>query len=40
MSAPLWDDDPEAIVFDEERFNGGPLAQQEPEYEFDQRLSW
>jgi len=38
---PLWDeDDSKAIFLDEERFTGDPLAQPEPEDEFDQCLSW
>jgi hypothetical protein len=28
------------VVLDEKRFTGDPLAQPEPEYEFDQRVSW
>jgi len=38
---PLWEEeDSGAIVLDEERFTGDPLAQPEPEYELDQRISW
>ena len=38
---PPWDeDDSGAIFLEEERFAGDPLAQPEPEYEFDQRVSW
>jgi hypothetical protein len=38
---PLWDEeDSGTIVLDEERFTGDPLAQPEPEYDFDQRISW
>jgi hypothetical protein len=38
---PSWEEDGSATTFlDEERFTGDSLAQPEPEYEFDQRLSW
>ena len=38
---PLWEqDDSVAVFLDEERFAGGPLAQPQPEYEFDQRVTW
>jgi hypothetical protein len=38
---PLCDEDnSEAISLDEERFTGEPLDPPEPEYKFDQRLSW
>jgi len=38
---PSWEeDDSGTIILDEERFVGNPLVQPEPEYEFDQRLSW
>jgi len=37
---PSWDDDSGAIFLDEERFAADPLAQPEPDDEFDQRLSW
>jgi hypothetical protein len=38
---PPWEeDDSGAIFLDEERLTGDPLAQPEPEYEFDQRVSW
>ena len=38
---PQWEeDDSETVFLDEERFTGDPLAQPEPEYEFDQRVSW
>jgi len=34
------DDDSGTTFFDEERFTGDPLAQPEPAYEFDRRVSW
>jgi DNA-directed RNA polymerase subunit RPC12/RpoP len=38
---PSWEeDDSEAIFLDEARFPGDPLAQPEPDYEFDQRMTW
>jgi hypothetical protein len=38
---PPWEDEQSGVVFlDEERFRGDPVAQPEPEYDFDQRLSW
>jgi hypothetical protein len=38
---PSWEqDDSGTIVLDEERFQGDPLAQPEPDYEFDQRMTW
>ena len=38
---PQWEEDDSGANFlDEERFTGDPLAQPEPEYEFDQRVSW
>ncbi|MEA3278159.1 MAG: transposase [Pseudomonadota bacterium] len=38
---PLREEDDSGTIFlDEERFSGDPLAQPEPEYEFDQRISW
>jgi hypothetical protein len=38
---PSWEEKDSGTSFlDEERFTGDPLAQPEPEYEFDQRLSW
>jgi hypothetical protein len=38
---PLWEEDDSGITsLDEERFSGDPLAQPEPEYEFDQRVTW
>ena len=38
---PLWEEDEAgAIILDDERFAGYPLAQPEPEYEFDQRVTW
>jgi hypothetical protein len=38
---PSWEEaDSGNIILDEERFAGDPLAQPEPDYEFDQRLSW
>lgn len=36
----LEEDDSGAIFLDAERFSGDPLAQPEPDYEFDQRLTW
>jgi hypothetical protein len=36
---PQWDDSG-AVFLDEERFAGDPLAQPEPDFEFDQRISW
>ena len=38
---PPWEEDDSGITsLDEERFSGDPLAQPEPEYEFDQRVTW
>ncbi len=38
---PQWEeDDSRAVFFDVERFSGNPLAQPQPEYEFDQRVTW
>ena len=38
---PQWEEDDSGTIFlDEERFSGDPLAQAEPEYEFDQRVTW
>jgi hypothetical protein len=38
---PQWEEDDSGTIFlDEERFTGDPFAQPEPEYEFDQRVSW
>jgi hypothetical protein len=38
---PSWEEEGcGAIFLDEERFPGDPLAQPEPEYEFDQRVTW
>jgi hypothetical protein len=38
---PPWEEeDPGTIFLDDERFTGDPFAQSEPEYDFDQRLSW
>lgn len=38
---PLWDEEGrETIFLDEERFSGDPLAQAEPPFEFDQRITW
>jgi hypothetical protein len=38
---PLWEEeDSGAIFLDGERFTSDPLAQPEPEYEFDQRVTW
>jgi len=38
---PSWEQDDSGHIFlDEERFPGDSLAQPEPEYEFDQRLTW
>jgi hypothetical protein len=38
---PQWEeDDPGTIFLDEQRFCCDPLAQPEPDYEFDQRLTW
>jgi hypothetical protein len=38
---PPWEEeDCGAVSVDEERFPGDPLAQPEPNYEFDQRVTW
>jgi hypothetical protein len=38
---PSWEEDDCGVVFlNEERFTGDPLAQPEPEYQFDQRVKW
>ena len=38
---PEWEgDDSGASFLDEEEFTGDPLAQPEPEYAFDQRMTW
>jgi hypothetical protein len=38
---PSWEEDEaEAVFLDEERCLGDPLAEPEPEYEFDQRVTW
>jgi len=38
---PQWEEDDSGAVFlDEQRFCGDPLAQPEPEYQFDQRVTW
>jgi hypothetical protein len=38
---PSWEqDDCGHIFLDQDRFPGDPLAQPEPDYEFDQRLTW
>jgi hypothetical protein len=38
---PQWEgDDSGAVFLDEDRFAGGPLAQPEPDFELDQRISW
>ena len=36
---PQWDNSG-AVFLDEERFAGDPLAQPEPDFEYDQRISW
>ena len=38
---PQWEENDSGAVFlDEERFAGDSLAQPEPDFEFDQRISW
>jgi len=38
---PLWEEEDSGSIFlDEQRWTGDPLAQPQPEYEFDQRISW
>jgi hypothetical protein len=38
---PPWEEDDSGTVFlDEDGFASEPLVQPEPEYEFDQRITW
>ena len=38
---PQWEEEDSGAVFlDEERFAGDPLAQPEPDFEYDQCISW
>ena len=38
---PSWEQDDSGHIFlDQDRFPGDPLAQPEPDYEFDQRVTW
>jgi len=38
---PQWEEDDSGAAFlGEKEFSGDPLAQPEPAYEFDQRVTW
>lgn len=38
---PLWEEEDSGTLFlDEDCFTGGPLAQPEPQCQFDQRVNW